>query len=187
VSYELVVDGGHLRQGLRWFEKVRKIRATEKALISFDRTFMLVEALDRGFVARASGEWPGTAKVNATLVAALAKAPPAAEDVRVAYADGKLRIGSLSVACEWQPVSVSMMNIRAAPDWVEALAMKYRLPRGRIVAEGLAERVEDAERQMDRLIVRCAKSLAPLHVSEADLRELVEKRLIAHLRREPDC
>jgi len=186
--YQLVVDGGHLRQGLRWYEKTRKIRAADKALISFDRSFMQVEALDYAFVARADGAWPGTAKVSATVLAALAKAPPTSEDVQVSFGDGKLRIGRLAVTCTWEPVSGVILGAPAASDWIAALSLKYRIPRPQIVLDGLAPKVADAERQLGKLVARCAKSLAPLHVTEADLHEMIERRLIEHaqVNRGPD-
>jgi hypothetical protein len=179
MSYALIVDGAHLREGLKWFAKIRKVKAKDRACISFDRSFVAIEALDRSFLARATGEWPGTAQAPATLVVALAKAPPTTEDVLVRFADGKLRVGTLSLPCHWTPVSEAALEAKPAADWISALSLKYRLPRARIVAEGLAASVEDAERQLDRLIARCAKSLA-LHVTEADLRELSERRLLKH-------
>lgn len=176
--YTLEVDGFHLREGLRWFEKIRKVRKTDRALFSFDTSFLLVEAFDRSFIARAEGEWPGVAATSATLVQALAAAPPAGDDVCLTCDEGgKLRIGSLSVPASWTPSSTSLVVTAAVPDWIADLMLKYRLPRARVVQEGLAPRITAAERELDRLVRACARKLAPLHVTDADLHALVERRL----------
>jgi hypothetical protein len=69
------------------------------------------------------------------------------------------------------------MRFPAALDWIGALARRYCLPPGRIATEGLTKEVEDAERKLLGLVVRVAKSLAPLGVTADDVRELVERRL----------
>ena len=76
----------------------------------------------------------GERGVSATLVQALAAAPPA-EDPVVFTCDGEhLRFGALKVACKWQPVSSMVLAAPRQPEWIEALALKYTLPRARIIA-----------------------------------------------------
>ena len=75
MEYELLVDGHHLREGAKLFDHRYKIRGGEKATVAFTDGFMLVNGLDRGFVARATGMWPGIARTGASLWAAMATAP----------------------------------------------------------------------------------------------------------------
>jgi len=73
MEYELLVDGNHLREGLRIFKLRRKLRATDKATVAYADGFVIINALDRGFVARAAGLWPGIAQAGASRVMALAR------------------------------------------------------------------------------------------------------------------
>ncbi len=178
-TYALVVDGVHFRQGVKLFGGRYKVRASDTALFAFDGTFLTVEALDRVFAAAATGTWPGVAKVSATFVIAMAKAPPADVELRLSYADGRLRLGTLSIDCDWQPVSDTLLELPASPDWIEALSLKYRATRARIVAAGLKQSIGDAEQKLAALVRKTAKPLAPLGVSERDLNELIERRLVS--------
>lgn len=176
-GYELLVDRGHFTQGLKAFRVPRKLRSSARAILGFDGSYFTVEAFDQMFVARATGVWPGNAHVSATLVAALMQAPPPGDPLVVRCDGAKVSIGSMRIDCQWQPVSQALTTAPAARDWIAALALRYLLPRGRIVTEGLAKEVEDAEHKLALLVAKVSKSLAPLGVTAEDLRSLVETRL----------
>jgi len=178
MEYQLSVDGYDLREGLKRFETRRKIRSTKKkALLGFDGRFFSIEALDRVVVCKAEGVWPGLATVNANVVAALAFAPPTGDMVPVSCTGARLRLGSLTVACGWQPVSHTLLDLSAAPDWIETLSLKYRAPRAKIASGKYASLIKSAERKLDRLIAKAAKPLTPFGITAQDLRDLIEDRL----------
>ena len=174
----LSVDRQHVLQGLKLVRKVvRRGHRADRAVVSFDGGWLTIEAGDVTFVAQAIGAWPGNAVVSATLVHALAAAPPA-EDPIILTCDGEhLRFGALKVACKWEPVSSVVLARPRQAEWVEAIALKYTLPRARIIAEGRGDEVKAAERKLTALVRRVAKSLAPMGVSVADVEALVERRL----------
>jgi hypothetical protein len=89
----------------------------------------------------------------------------------------RLRFGSLTLGCEWQPVSDALLELPAVPDWVETLSVKYQASRGRILAGGYQVEIRKAERKLAMLTARIAKSLAPLGVTEQDIRALIEDRM----------
>jgi hypothetical protein len=108
---------------------------------------------------------------------ALAKFPPEEESVSVQCDGEKLRIGPLTVGCKWQAVSHTLMKLPAVPDWVEALSLKYRASRPQILAEKLDFDIKVAEHKLGLLIKRVARPLAPLGVTQDDIRQLIERRL----------
>jgi len=173
----LLADGVHLREGLKRFRAMRAPRKSDRASFAFDGSFLSVDALDSTFAARAKGAWPGFATCSASVVLALAQAPPASAEIELGYADGRLRFGTLAVAAEWTPVSGELLALPAAPDWVEALSLKYRVHRARLLQSGRLAEVAAAEKQLAATIAKAAKSLAPLGVGEADVRRLVERIL----------
>jgi hypothetical protein len=178
MDYRLSVDRQHVLQGLKLRKKtVRRVHRSDRAVLSFDGSYLAVEANNITFVAHAIGAWPGNAIVNATLVDALAAAPPA-EDPIIVTCDGvHLQFGPLKVACKWQPVSAIVLERPRQEEWIEALALRYTLPRARINAEGRRGEVDAAERKLRALVRRIAKSLAPMGVTAADVETLVERRL----------
>lgn len=178
-GYALIVDGSHFREGLKRFRAMRNPRDRDRACFSFDGSFLSVDTLDYAFAARATGVWPGTASCAASTVAALAGVPPTGAEVAFAYEDGRLRIGTLTVAATWAPVSGALLALPSAPDWVEALSLKYRVHRSRLLHSGRLREVEAAEAKLTATISKAAKALAPLGVAEADIRQLVENVLAA--------
>jgi len=178
MEYQLSVDRYDLLEGLKKFRtRRRKFRSTERALIGFDGRFLSIEALDVVVVAKAEGVWPGVASAGVSLVVALAHSPPVGEPVRVTYVDQHLRIGTLTVGCDWQPTSHTLLRLQAAPDWIEALSLKYRGTRAQILARGYQVDIEKAERKLNRLVTRAYNLLAPLGVTQHDLRALIDDRL----------
>jgi hypothetical protein len=110
-------------------------------------------------------------------VYALAKVPPPADPVIVTCDGERLQIGPVKVACKWQPVSSSLLTHPSQPEWLEGIALKYTMPRGRIIAEGRGPEVRAAERRLGAIVRRVAKTLTPTGVTLADLEALVERRL----------
>ena len=178
MDYRLAVDRQHLVQGLKLVGKgVRRVQRASRAIVGFDGKYLTMEAGSVTFLAQAVGAWPGNAIVSATLVHALAAAPPVDDPVIVACDGAQLHFGPLKVACQWQPVSNSLLAVPVRREWIESLALKYTLPGGRIVAEGLGSEVRAAEQKLSALVKRVAKSLAPFGVAVGDVQALVERRL----------
>lgn len=187
MDYQLSVDRYDLLEGLKHFKPRRKVRASARkrsatspadvAVLGFDGRFFSIEALDQVIVAKADGVWPGLATVNSNVIVALAVAPPTGDPVSIACNGERLRIGSLTIGCTWQPVSHRLLELPASPDWVEAISIKYRLRRSQILAKGYGRVIAKAERKLAALIADTAKSLSPLGVTEKDIRLLVENRL----------
>ena len=74
-------------------------------------------------------------------------------------------------------MSATLLAPSCQAEWQEALALKYTLPRGRIIAEGRGSEIKAAERRLAAVLRRVAKTLAPMGVSLADVETLVERRL----------
>ncbi len=178
MAYHLSVDRRHILQGLKLLRKPKTMRRKhDPAVVGFDGSFLTVEVAGTMFLARATGTWPGNAVVSDTLFQALAAAPPAGDPIMVSCDGEHLGFGPLKVACKWQPISSVVLARPLQPEWVEAIGLKYALPRGRIFVAGRSSEVKAAEKKLAVLIARVAKSLAPFGVTAADIEKLVEHRL----------
>ena len=186
-SYALLADGAQLREGLKRFRAMQTARKSERAHFAFDGAFLTVDALGCAFGVRATGSWPGTARCSTSTIAALAAVPPEGVEVALSYEQRRLRIGTLTVASEWTPVSGALLALPAAPDWVEALSLKYRVHRSKLLHSGCLKEVDAAEAKLDATIAKATKPLAPLGITEADVRKLVDEALAARWRGEERC
>ena len=180
----LAVHRGHLLEGFRALQPTRKpskralrenLRA--KALLAFDGRFLSIEAFERTIVAGAEGDWPGLATISGNALLALVMAPPGGDPLIFEYAEGRLKVGTWAVSCEWQPISHKLLDLPAAPDWVETLALKFYATRAQILAGGYDPQIRLAERQLDKLVKRTVKGLSAFGVTEQDIRSLIETRL----------
>jgi len=180
MDYELLVDGHHLREGAKLFDQRFKVRSGEKATVAFADGFVLVNALDRGFVARATGLWPGIARTSASLWAALARVPPLGDEIPITFVDGRLKVGPMAMEADWLPVSKSLLTLPAAPDWASGLSLKYRIPPPGAAGRGYAGEIATAERKLGELLDRVAKPLLPFGVTADDLHALVHRKLMKH-------
>lgn len=181
MDYELLVDGHHLREGAKLFDSRFKVRGghhgNSKATVAFANGFVLVNALDRGFVARATGLWPGIARTSASLWVALAKVPVLGDEIRIRFVDGRLKIGPMAMEADWLPVSQSLLTLAGAPDWIGGLALKYRVPPPGAKGRAYAVEIANAERNLSQLIDRAVKPLLPFGVTADDIGALVQRRL----------
>ncbi|MDB5924204.1 MAG: hypothetical protein JWN13_3140 [Betaproteobacteria bacterium] len=177
MAYGLAVDRRELVNGLRRFIRA-EVWPSQKAVISFDGRFFSIKAANRVIVAHANGTWPGVAYVRSNAIVAMALAPPEGEPVKISCDGKRLRFGSFTVMCAWQPVSVTLLSLPGAPDWLEALSREYRACRAQNCLDGSSDpRVVKSEQQLARLVSRAAKPLAALGITENDIRSLIEKRL----------
>lgn len=177
MDYELCLDFVDVIEGLKKFKIPRKLRPSEKAILAFDGRFCSIEALNVVIVAKATGTWPGIARFSAAAIAALATVPPGRVPFVVRITENQLRLGPVNVGCEWQPASQTLMELPAVPDWIEALSLKYRASRAQILSGKLTKEIAQAEHKLEILIRKVGKSLAPLNVTERDIRTLIENKL----------
>jgi hypothetical protein len=184
--YRLAVDRRELISGLRRFIRA-DVWPSQKAIISFDGRFFSIKTANRVIIAHARGAWPGLAYVRSNAIVALALAPPEGEPVRMSCDGKRLRIGSFSVVCAWQPVSMTLLSAPGVPDWLEALSREYRAGRAQAGDDTSGDRrLIKSEQQLARLISRAVKPLAALGITEQDIRVLIASRLAERRRRKTD-
>lgn len=178
---ELRTTRAYLNQATKFFVHYEKAKRVPDAMISFNGGFLLFEAEGEAAVIRAEGEWNGRAWISASYLAALYRAPPTEKEVVIRYADGRLRISTLSIKCRWENVSDKFIARSENPTLIDLLAFDRTMHRDEIFFAGLAGRIVFALQEKDKLINKAAKVLASLGVSAADLAALVDLRVQEHV------
>ena len=117
--------------GLSTFRRLRPGRATKKDLASELQIGMdsmaavfCVEGVETRCPAR--GDWQGFVRIPYRFIHPLVKVPPTTNPVRLAFADGRLRIASMTFAAHWVPVA----------GWIGRMAMEaHFLSDDKVVSE----------------------------------------------------
>ena len=148
-------------------------------LLAYEGGFLSVESGEVVAVMRATGSWNGRAFFNPAVLQALAKVPPSINPVPLAYADEHLLLASMTIPCRWEVASKALVAELLNPSMLQLLAMARTIPRAEIRGTELGKHISAAARTAERRITSVAKQLDELGLSEDDIRQLVETRVVA--------
>lgn len=176
-----------LQLSLVGFKRATKVFTPKRlklgpALLAFENGFLSIESGEVTTVMRATGEWDGRATISAQTLRAIATVPPSQDPLTISYADGHLLIASLTIACEWHPVSERLIHDLENPSLFDLLLMERILPRSELKNTELGRRVTAAAKDSEKRIRKAASQLADLHVTEAELLALVDSKIKARLK-----
>ena len=82
---------------------ILKRKRQAKAVFSFRDGLLTVAIANSSSDVPAEGDWSGVAKCPALFLLRAIDPPPAADPVIISCENGRLTIGRVSTACEWQP------------------------------------------------------------------------------------
>ena len=103
--------------------------------------------------------------------------PKGSDVVRLEVEDGKLRIGTLRLPCEWTAVTEFPIELKAQPDLLQLLAIKKHYSDAEIRESRIEALVERAVARGEELLEKAAKPLADLGITAETLRALVEQQI----------
>jgi hypothetical protein len=153
-----------------------------KVLLAFESGFLSIESGDIKVVMNAIGEWHGRASFSSEILRALAAVPPNINPLVFEYEDGYLKIGLTKIPCTWETVSATFIENLEKPSLLDLLALEKIMPRVEIGGTELGKEVKNARMRAERKISKAATKLAELEISEADIRNLLDKKLSARMR-----
>jgi len=176
-----------LEVSLREFKQATKVFTPKRlklgpALLAFDGAFLSIESGDVATVMRASGEWHGRATFSPEILRAIATVPPAQDPLPIAYADGHLLIGSMTVPCQWRLASQALIKDLENPSLMDLLALERTISRAEIKGTARGRRIVGAVQRAEWRIQKAAVHLADLEVTEAEIRSLVEAKIANHVK-----
>jgi len=89
--------------------------------------------------------------------------------------DGEsLRIGSVTIKCEWDRLVYPRIELPLGAALLDNLMLPLRYSPNDIETSNLTEVVKAAENKRDKLIEKAARTLQPLDIKESDIRGLVD-------------
>lgn len=154
----------------------------DKVLLAYEGDYLSIESGDIKVVMNAIGEWHGRASFSSEILRALATVPPNINPLVFKYEDGYLKIGLTKIPCTWEIVSVTFIENLEKPSILDLLALEKKMPRVEIGGTELGKEVKNARNRANKKIINAAAQLEELDISEADIRNLLEKKLSARMR-----
>lgn len=146
-------------------------------LLAYESNFLSIESGDTTVVMRAEGNWSGRATFSPEILRAISSVPPNQDPLIISYADNHLLIGNITAKCQWSSVNQPLMKQLESPSLIDMLALEKTLPRSELAGTDWGKKVRSALEKSERRITKAASYLEDLDISEADIRELIEKRI----------
>lgn len=168
------------RQATKVF--ARKRLALGQVLMAFEGGFLSFESGEVMAVMRATGDWEGRAVFSPEILRALATVPPDVDPIPIAYADGHILIGGMTIRCEWSLPRQELAHEIENPGLVDLLALGRTLTRAEVRGSELGKRIRSAREKTERRIRNAAAQLIELEISEQQIRMLVEARISSRTR-----
>lgn len=128
-------------------------------LLAFEGGFLSIESGEAAAVMHAAGEWHGRATFSPEILRALATVPPLQDPIPIAYADGHLLIGNMTIICQWNTVSQAFVHDLPNPSLVDLLALERTIPRAEIRGTGLGKKIRSARAKAERRIRNAAAQM----------------------------
>ena len=159
------------------FPRLRR-RKTLEVVLSCDGDQFNVDFQGAQYGAKAVGEWKGSARLSLAMFEAIVNTHHG-DTLEVEYRDGKLKLGSMSVAARWQDIAGELLELNVDTSDQDFLAICLSVPESRVVASGLGRRFEDAKQRLARRIDEAAERLKPF----GDYRDSIEALVVSALRK----
>lgn len=163
-TMRLSMSANNFKLALKPFVQ-RKWKLTEAAL-AYEGEFLIIDAGPVRTVSHASGEWIGRVRFDPAILIALAKVPPAGEQISLAYAENRLIIGGVTVSASWHGGAETFIQRATEPKLIDYLAMAQGLTMAQLSEPELAKQIADAKKNATSLIKRAGKQLAALNISD---------------------
>lgn len=177
MTSSFVANRNELAAAFKTLKRFLRRRTDIEAVLTFDNDRLSIDA--NGITVRASGtgSLQGQAYLNWRSLLGLATIMPEGDAVLIKVEAGHLIIGTTTIPCIWQESIIELIEHPMDAPLLMTLQLKNKYTDEQIVRSGLLEKVWEAERQMDEMIVQAATLLGPLGIGANDIRQLVDEAL----------
>lgn len=180
------VDLSEFKEGLKPFRSKKPV--TGKILLAFENGFLSLESNEIKTVMRATGQWEGRAQFSGEILRALAMVPPDKNPVTISYAQNRILIEGMTIACTWQSNRDDdidfMIDVAMNPSIIDYLAMDRVGKRVNVGKPGISQKIRSAKEKMERRVKNASTQLHDLGISEDEIRALIDTKIEARIKAE---
>jgi hypothetical protein len=154
--------------------KVKGVPESAEGVLTYDGRNCTIRLPGFETAIQATGFWPGQARVRATTLLRIGKAPlPEGDPIVLEVVDNKLRLGSLQLPCTWDTGADSRIELPLNPPLISALRVARRYSPDEIKRSGLLDLASKAEVRCAELVAEATGVLAVLGVQVAAIERVV--------------
>jgi hypothetical protein len=167
------------REAIRAFASMARIKGVPEnteGVMTYDGRNIVIRLAGFETAVEATGFWPGQARLPASLLTRLGKAPlPDGDPVVFEVSGNRLRIGTLHVQCTWDTGADSRIELPLNPPLISVLRVAHLHSPEEIERSGLSELVSKAEQMSTSLVSEATSTLSALGVTTAQIESVVKK------------
>jgi len=172
------VNREQLVEAFRLLKRHARPKRTTVTVLSRDGQDLVLQC--GGVEARAEllGRWEGEARVRGLMLYDAVKSFSLDRDAKIKVDGGRLVFETFSMPCDWERSSAPRVLIPIGASLFDILRIDRETSDNDLERNGVLETVVDARKKRRRLLRAAARDLAPLQISEDDLGELCDRKLV---------
>ena len=174
----LEVDAKEFKALMKRVSISKRNSAHELATIAFRKGFGELEVGATTLMFHADGDWKGQATFTAAMLVAVREYPPSGDPIVIEYADEKITIGNFKMGATWHTAVAKRIVIPDEADWPDVLLATLQMSKAQALLPTESARRRAAYQELNKRIARAASELAPLGITQSDLRALIEVRFL---------
>lgn len=179
----LLVKRAELEKSLKILVKSLKPKNLPDAIWSFEDRELSIDLAGHTVIVPAVGVWPGQARTSGQFALTLAKMPPNSDLLTFRVAEGRLHVEQFSTHCVWQGAEAAVIQLPVNPSLTQLLRVRFTYSETEIEQSGLTKVIQSAVERREALVSKAADILAPLEIFSHDLRQWIDERVTADVRR----
>jgi hypothetical protein len=186
MSFSLTVTQSELLPALKTLSGVVEPTQASQAVLTHKDGMLTISLPGASVDVPAQGTWPGLVRFSGLFLLSLARVPPRGDPLIFKVSRGRFRVSTSSVDCSVEEVK-QKPNLEVPLDASLSTLVRVHLTNdyGDIERAGLDPLVKKAIERRNELIEEAAEILAPLEISAAALRALVNDYIIDRKKYEP--
>lgn len=174
--YQLAVDGAEFADAMRLLVRTSKRSAANEMTLTFSDGELIAEISGAAVGVSAEGTWPGAVTLTRDAASALARVGTGSIVVAVTP-DERLKAGGTSFACRCAPLPTVSIDLPLDPTLVQLLQLRGAHADEDLLAAGLLEQVEQAEKKLADMIHSAALRLKEVGDFHAPIDHIVRRHV----------
>ena len=171
----LLVNSRELAKAFKTLRKFVERRDEPQIVLTFEDDCLTINATGVAIKVAGQGSLRGQAYLYWRTLVGVATIPPTDDPVIIKIENGRLIIGTSSLACQWQESILNLIELPMDAPLRTVLGLRAKYTDEQIARSALVESLWEAERRRDELIIQASKLLEPLGVEYSDLVQLVKE------------
>lgn len=174
---QILISREDFHNGLRTLKIALSGKHPPEVIMQYKDGFLFIRAGGSSFHIPAEGKWNRQARLNAKAITLLTNNLPEINPLPLTEMEDLLGIGNFRLKCHWEKPAAKLISIPINASLVHVLGLWQRYDQEEIERSGLEPTFWAADKERVRRIAAALEHLAPLGVTDEDLKTLVDEAI----------